>query len=68
MERRTQGIPNHRLHEGCGFVTPLWTQITKCAITQQGPALVFGLRGETREIVCDLDAGELVNGKVDPLT
>eukprot|EP00971_Amphidinium_carterae_P096768 1915613-Amphidinium_carterae.1 len=46
----------------------LWTQITDLRIAQQGPALSLQLKGEAREVVRDLDAGELVNGKVDRLT
>eukprot|EP00971_Amphidinium_carterae_P041790 821355-Amphidinium_carterae.1 len=46
----------------------LWTQITDLRITQQGPALALQLRREARELLRALDAGELANGKVDPLT
>eukprot|EP00971_Amphidinium_carterae_P196437 3898082-Amphidinium_carterae.1 len=50
----------------------LWTQITDLRIAQQGPALASQSRGETREVVRDVGAGGLMNGKitfkVDPLT
>eukprot|EP00971_Amphidinium_carterae_P099786 1973453-Amphidinium_carterae.1 len=46
----------------------LWTQITELCLAQQAPALALQLRGEAREVVHDLDACELFNGRVGPAT
>eukprot|EP00971_Amphidinium_carterae_P095453 1888583-Amphidinium_carterae.1 len=54
------------VHEPLRFAAiPDYSHLT-CA--QQGPALALQLRGETCEVSRDLDAGELVNRRVDPLS
>eukprot|EP00971_Amphidinium_carterae_P115994 2297784-Amphidinium_carterae.1 len=59
MERRTEGIPIHRLHEGCALTL---------RITQQGRSRTsLTARGEAREVVLP-QRSNLVNGRKESLT
>ena len=46
----------------------LWEQATDLRDGQKGPAVALQLRGETREVVRDLDPRELSLGRVDAPT